>query len=657
MLKITFRNRHFWRLNSMRNSFKFGSIESSFSSSSSSVPAIPSKPEEVESALIAKLPFKTKSKAQKKSFNSPNSDPQSGPFEVYREKQAKSKQFSDLQINLYAIYGNILAKEPQLLHRFSQQDPLSAVSYPLDEALIQIFQSSSRLWYEREAVDARTPSAIVIEGPTRRATWEIAQLVSSTGKSHLAIIPFSLFYELYHRYLSVVKQQTEASKKATTFGSQDFETILSKTLTKGFTIKHDSSNLPVAASQNNQQQIRAILHITEYLFACLEASLGSPEVANERFTLFIDGLEDFLATKKGGDQILRELLGWTQDTGRHIILGTRSLPAANSRSEEAKSEENSQSEASPSPLPPSSKQFFAQFITEIMLKPEGHPVHNQVIEKSAVNVRLEAGALRLELSPPACNRHRRLLYSQLQSRDRLNDILDSNLIQLRSLATNRWKSSLKLSGLPSKHSHPSDQLNLREVLLSAGRGALGKRRLARDELNEILILALGEEAELNEISIAQAVNQTASLRHDPGRLSTDDLNHLLAERHVTASSLNKYERRFLNCIATATTQTFYKDVAVPDGTVNALRSLTSLPLSHPELFTQGVLKHSMTGVLLFGPPGTGKTMLARAVAQESGAAFLAVNMSNIFDMWVGEGEKNVKVSVSFAIELMFKLSV
>ena len=77
--------------------------------------------------------------------------------------------------------------------------------------------------------------------------------------------------------------------------------------------------------------------------------------------------------------------------------------------------------------------------------------------------------------------------------------------------------------------------------------------------------------------------------------------------------------------------------------MGTLKSLTTLPLTHPELFTQGILKNSLTGVLLFGPPGTGKTMLARAVAQESGATFLAVNMSNIFDMYVGEGEKNVKV--------------
>lgn len=48
------------------------------------------------------------------------------------------------------------------------------------------------------------------------------------------------------------------------------------------------------------------------------------------------------------------------------------------------------------------------------------------------------------------------------------------------------------------------------------------------------------------------------------------------------------------------------------------------------------------GVLLFGPPGTGKTMLARAVAAESGANFLNISMSALASKWFGEGEKYVR---------------
>ena len=51
-------------------------------------------------------------------------------------------------------------------------------------------------------------------------------------------------------------------------------------------------------------------------------------------------------------------------------------------------------------------------------------------------------------------------------------------------------------------------------------------------------------------------------------------------------------------------------------------------------------------MLLFGPPGTGKTMLAKAVAKESGARVLEIKGSEVYDMYVGEGEKNVKVCLT-----------
>ena len=71
-----------------------------------------------------------------------------------------------------------------------------------------------------------------------------------------------------------------------------------------------------------------------------------------------------------------------------------------------------------------------------------------------------------------------------------------------------------------------------------------------------------------------------------------------------------------------------------------------LPLHRPDLYSTGINKDTVSGVLLFGAPGTGKTMLAKAVAAESGFNFITVTSSTINDMYVGEGEKNVSVSAS-----------
>ncbi|EGF83422.1 hypothetical protein BATDEDRAFT_18530 [Batrachochytrium dendrobatidis JAM81] len=83
-----------------------------------------------------------------------------------------------------------------------------------------------------------------------------------------------------------------------------------------------------------------------------------------------------------------------------------------------------------------------------------------------------------------------------------------------------------------------------------------------------------------------------------------------------------------------------------------LQTLITLPMLRPEFFAKGILSRSaINGVLLFGPPGTGKTMLAKAVAKSSGAKFMNVALSNVLDKYVGEGEKNVRAVFTLARKL------
>ncbi|MDX2185729.1 MAG: AAA family ATPase [Opitutaceae bacterium] len=65
-----------------------------------------------------------------------------------------------------------------------------------------------------------------------------------------------------------------------------------------------------------------------------------------------------------------------------------------------------------------------------------------------------------------------------------------------------------------------------------------------------------------------------------------------------------------------------------------------LPLQQPELF-KAYGKKVGGGILLYGPPGCGKTHLARATAGEVNAGFLSVGLNDVLDMWVGQSEKNL----------------
>ena len=71
-----------------------------------------------------------------------------------------------------------------------------------------------------------------------------------------------------------------------------------------------------------------------------------------------------------------------------------------------------------------------------------------------------------------------------------------------------------------------------------------------------------------------------------------------------------------------------------------LREGIELPLKHPEAFERLGIRQAR-GFLLFGPPGNGKTLLAKAVAREAEANFVATKSSDLLSKWVGESEKQV----------------
>jgi transitional endoplasmic reticulum ATPase len=74
---------------------------------------------------------------------------------------------------------------------------------------------------------------------------------------------------------------------------------------------------------------------------------------------------------------------------------------------------------------------------------------------------------------------------------------------------------------------------------------------------------------------------------------------------------------------------------------NELRELVQYPIEHPEKFEKFGMSPSR-GVLFYGPPGCGKTLLAKAVANECQANFISVKGPELLTMWFGESEANVR---------------
>ncbi|GAA3254402.1 AAA family ATPase [Nonomuraea helvata] len=91
----------------------------------------------------------------------------------------------------------------------------------------------------------------------------------------------------------------------------------------------------------------------------------------------------------------------------------------------------------------------------------------------------------------------------------------------------------------------------------------------------------------------------------------------------------------------------FADVAGMEAVKESLRVKLLLPIQQPELFA-AYGKRAGGGVLLYGPPGAGKTHLARAAAGELGAAFVNVGLADILDMYVGSSERNLRATFDLA---------
>ncbi|XP_028764702.1 peroxisomal biogenesis factor 6 isoform X4 [Neltuma alba] len=136
-----------------------------------------------------------------------------------------------------------------------------------------------------------------------------------------------------------------------------------------------------------------------------------------------------------------------------------------------------------------------------------------------------------------------------------------------------------------------------------------------------------------------------------GKRTAEDTLKLEANGNKEVPPDNEFEKRIRPEVIPANEiGVTFADIGALDEIKESLQELVMLPLRRPDLFKGGLLK-PCRGILLFGPPGTGKTMLAKAIANEAGVSFINVSMSTITSKWFGEDEKNVRALFTLAAKV------
>ena len=125
------------------------------------------------------------------------------------------------------------------------------------------------------------------------------------------------------------------------------------------------------------------------------------------------------------------------------------------------------------------------------------------------------------------------------------------------------------------------------------------------------------------------------------------------EKRKQSLVLSPYEQTIaMEVVAPSEIPVSFHDIGGLDEIIEELRESVIYPLTMPHLYAgTSSLLSAPSGVLLYGPPGCGKTMLAKALAHESGACFINLHISTLTEKWYGDSNKLVSAVFSLARKL------
>uniref|UniRef100_A0A9J8AHV8 Outer mitochondrial transmembrane helix translocase n=2 Tax=Cyprinus carpio TaxID=7962 RepID=A0A9J8AHV8_CYPCA len=127
---------------------------------------------------------------------------------------------------------------------------------------------------------------------------------------------------------------------------------------------------------------------------------------------------------------------------------------------------------------------------------------------------------------------------------------------------------------------------------------------------------------------------------------------LMKQIGVEGVSLTEYEMNIAtHLVDPRSIKVTWRDVAGLDEIISELQDTVILPFQKRHLFCGSKLLQPPKGVLLYGPPGCGKTLIAKATAKASGCRFINLQASTLTDKWYGESQKLTAAVFSMAVKI------
>ncbi len=152
------------------------------------------------------------------------------------------------------------------------------------------------------------------------------------------------------------------------------------------------------------------------------------------------------------------------------------------------------------------------------------------------------------------------------------------------------------------------------------------------------ISALTKEAALRALRRLRKEMEKKNIDLDEDEIPEEILDNLKVVREDFLDAMRGITPSALREVFVERPNVHWDDVGGLEDVKQELQELIELPLHHPEVFKKMGIRPAK-GILLYGAPGTGKTLLAKAIATESETNFICINGPELFSKWVGESEK------------------